>query len=29
VLGGAALLAIVVPGIRAATIPAVVVLQQE
>jgi hypothetical protein len=29
VLGGAALVAIVVPGIRAATIPAVVVLQQE
>jgi ABC-type antimicrobial peptide transport system permease subunit len=29
VLGGAALLAIIVPGIRAATIPAVVALQQE
>jgi len=29
VLGGAALLAILVPGIRAATIPPVIVLQQE
>jgi hypothetical protein len=29
VLGGAALLAIVVPGIKAATIPPVVVLRQE
>jgi predicted permease len=29
VLGGAAMIAIVVPGIRAATIPAVVALQQE
>jgi ABC-type antimicrobial peptide transport system permease subunit len=29
VLGGAALLAIIVPGIRAATIPAVVVMRQE